>query len=116
MSSPGGADIDRIDIIPVAVDVQVRRVTENLKVTDTQGLELKKAKPEIQSAWHDAVSAARISGPSGIKGTCAALDPALWFFGRYGCTYCDKERQRVPIGSACNHCQLDLPLAAQLDK
>ena len=106
MSNPGGAKIDRIDIIPVAVDVQVRRVTENLKVTDTHGLELKKAKPEIQSAWHKAVSAARIGGPSGIKGTCAALDPALWFFGRYGCTYCEKEGQKVPIGSACKHCQL----------
>ena len=111
MSNPGGAKIDRIDIIPVAVDVQVRRVTENLKVTDTHGLELKKAKREIQSAWHKAVSAAKIGGPSGIKGTCAALDPALWFFGRYGCTYCEKERQRVPIGRACNHCQLDLPIA-----
>ena len=113
MSSPGGADIDRIDIIPIAVDVQVRRVTENLKVTDTQGLELKKAKPEIQSAWHNAVSAARIGGPPGIKGTCAALDPALWFFGRYGCTYCEKVRHRVPIGRACNHCQLDFPIAAK---
>ncbi|MYD19307.1 MAG: hypothetical protein F4X05_06635 [Rhodothermaceae bacterium] len=113
MSSPGGADIDRIDIIPVAVDVQVRRVTENLKVTDTQGLKLKKAKPEIQSAWHNAVSAARIGGPSGIKGTCAALDPALWFFGKYGCSHCENERQRVPIGLACNHCQLDFPIAAK---
>ena len=112
MSNPGGAKIDSIDIIPVAVDVQVRRVTENLKVTDTQGLGIKKAKPEIQSAWHHAVSAARIGGPSGIKGTCAALDPALWFFGKYGCAHCEKARQKVPIGRACNHCRPGFPLAA----
>lgn len=116
LASPGGAQIDRIHTIPVAVDVHVRRVTENLKVTNTQGVELSKGKPEIQSAWREAVSTAKIDGPAGITGTCAALDPALWFFGKYGCSYCEKERRRVPIGSACNHCQLDSPIAAQASK
>ena len=110
LASPGGAQIDRIHTIPVAVDVHVRRVTENLKVANTQGVELSKAKPKIQYAWHEAVSTAKISGPAGITGTCAALDPALWFFGKYGCSHCEKERRRLPIGSACNHCQLDLPM------
>ena len=112
MANPGGAEISHLSVIPVAVDRQVRRVTENLGVTATQGLELHWAKCEIQGAWQEAVSAARVGGPSGINGTCASLDPALWFYGRYGCTHCERKRKRVPIGSACNQCQLDLPFAA----
>ena len=106
MANPGGAEISCMEIIPVAVDRQVRRVTENLRVTDTQGLELHWARCEIQFAWHKAVSTARVEGPSGIKGTCAALDPALWFYGRHGCSHCERKRKRVPIGSACKYCQL----------
>ena len=35
MAAPGRAVISHMETIPVAVDVQVRRVTENLGVTDT---------------------------------------------------------------------------------
>ena len=108
MANPGGADIRRIDTIPVAVDVHVRRVTENLGVTDTRHLEIKEAKPVIQDTWRTAVRAARIGGPSGIAGTCAALDPALWFFGKHGCSHCERIDRRAPIGRACDHCQLPL--------
>ena len=108
MANPGGAKIGRIDTIPVAVDVQVRRATENLGVTDSQGLRLKEAKPVIQTVWRTAVADARIGGPPGIAGTYAALDPALWFFGKHGCSHCEKMGQRVPISSACNHCQFQI--------
>ena len=107
VASPGGAKIDRIDTIPVAVDVQLRRVTENLGVTNTRGLSLRQSKPVIQSAWHEAVRAAEIGGPARIAGTCAALDPALWFFGKHGCSHCESVGRRVPIGRACNQCQLE---------
>ena len=113
MANSGGAEISHMSVIPVAVDVQVRRVTENLGVTETQGLELHWAKCEIQGAWQEAVSAARVGGPSGIRGTCATLDPALWFYGKYGCSHCEKKRKRVPIGSACSYCTLDLPFVAR---
>lgn len=107
MANPGGAQIDRIDTIPVAVDVHVRRVTENLGVTDTRGLPLnKETKREIQSAWCAAVTAASIGGPSGTTDTCAALDPALWAFGKYGCSHCERRGQRLSISRACHHCQL----------
>ena len=113
IAEPGGARIDRMDTIPVAVDVQVRRATENLGVTDTRGLPLKAAtKWVIQSAWHVAVADAKIDGPPGITGTCAALDPALWFFGKYGCSHCERVGRRVPIGRACGHCQLPVPTRA----
>ena len=58
LSNPGGAKIDRIDTIPVAVDVHVRRVTENLRVTSTRGRSLRASKPAIQSAWREAVAKA----------------------------------------------------------
>ena len=107
MANPGGAQISRIATIPVAVDVHVRRVTENLGVTATRGPKLnKKIKKKIQCAWYAAVKVARIGGPSGITDTCAALDPALWFFGKHGCGHCEKMRQRIPISRACHHCQL----------
>ncbi|WP_423924481.1 hypothetical protein [Candidatus Palauibacter sp.] len=67
MANPDGAVIDRIETITVAVDVQVRRATENLGVT-------------------------------------AALDPALWFFGRHGCGHCEREGEKVSFGRACDHC------------
>ena len=104
--APGGAKIDDIDIIPVAVDVHVRRVTENLRVSDTQGMTIEKARPVIQDAWRTAVAATRIGGPLGITNTCAALDPALWIWGKYGCSHCEKAGQLVPIGHACDHCRL----------
>ncbi len=109
LANPGGARIDRIDSIPVAVDVHVRRVTENLGVTNTRGRSLRASKPVIQSAWRQAVENARIGGPPGIEGTCAALDPALCFFGMLGCSHCESVGRRIPIGRACDHCQLDLP-------
>ena len=105
MANPGGAKIGCIDSIPVAVDVQVRRATENLGVSDTMGLELGEAKRVIQSAWRNAVLSANIRGPSGIAGTCAALDPALWFFGKHGCSHCERAGQRSPISSACHKCR-----------
>ena len=50
----------------------------------------------IQSAWRGAVSSAAFGGPSGIGGTCAALDPALWFFGKFGCSHCEQVGRRSP--------------------
>ena len=106
LAEPGGAVIRRIDRISVAVDVHVRRVTENLGIASTGNLQLEEARPKIQSAWKKAAVAANICGPSRIAGTCAALDPALWSFGKYGCSHCETVGARVPIGRACDHCQL----------
>lgn len=110
MAEPGEATIRRLNLVPVAVDVQVRRATENLGVTDTRGLPLARAKPQIQEAWHAAVAAAAgIGGPERIRGTCAALDPALWFFGKHGCSHCERVKRRVRFGRACRNCRLPVP-------
>ena len=107
MAAPGGAAISHVETIPVAVDVHVRRVTENLGVTDTRGLTLgRDVKHRIQSAWQEAVSVADFGGPPQIAGTCAALDPALWLFGARGCSFCKKQHRRIPISKACDSCQL----------
>ncbi len=107
MANPGAARIDRMAKIPVAVDTNVRRVTRNLGVVVTTP-EGAMGKRMIQSAWRDAMTAANIGGPSGISGTCAALDPALWFFGKYGCSHCEAISRRIPIGRACRACRLEL--------
>ena len=104
--APGRAKIDDMEIIPVSVDVQVRRVTEKLRVSKTHGLSIEAARPTIQQAWRGAVGKARIGGPPGITDTCAALDPALWAYGKFGCSHCEKVGQWAPIGSACDYCQL----------
>ncbi|MYE61134.1 MAG: hypothetical protein F4235_03625 [Candidatus Dadabacteria bacterium] len=106
MANPGGAEIKSIEKVPVAVDVQVRRAAENLGITDTQVLKLREAKPIIQSVCREAVAEAKIGGPDRIAGTSAALDPVLWFYGKYGCSYCEKSSRQVPIGKACEHCRL----------
>ena len=105
IANPGGARVAAIDAIPVAVDVHVRRVTENLAVADTRALPLQAAKPAIQQAWCAAVAAACIGGPTGIADTCAALDPVLWFYGKHGCSHCERRGKRTPIGRACDHCR-----------
>ena len=105
MVNPGNARIADVESIPVAVDVQVRRVTENLGVTATRAVPLDEAKSAIQEAWRAAIARSRIGGPAGIAGTCAALDPALWFYGKHGCSHCERQGRRVPIGRACDHCR-----------
>ena len=101
----GGAKIDHMDVIPVAVDVHVRRVTENLGITNTRDLPIGTARPIIQNIWRKAVETIDIGGPPGIAGTCAALDPALWEFSRRGCSDCERVGRREPIiSSVCDHC------------
>ena len=109
IANPGGAKISNIETITVAVDVHVRRVTENLGVTETCGLKMDGAKPKIHDAWREAVAVARFGGPQGIAGTCAALDPALWFFGKHGCTFCESKGKQVPISRACGDCRFQVP-------
>ena len=106
LAAPGEATISRLERVPVAVDVHVRRVSENLGVTSTRGLPLEVARARIQSAWQKAVASTHVGGPSRIAGTCAALDPALWSFGKYGCSHCETVGAQVPIGRACEDCQL----------
>lgn len=105
MANPGRARIDRISRIPVAVDTHVRRVTRNLGVVNVTGGGSTGTRL-IQMAWRDAVIAGDIGGPAGISGTSAALDPALWFFGKYGCSHCETNGKQVPIGRACRSCRL----------
>ena len=106
MADPGqgGARIEGMKDVPVAVDVHVRRVTENLGITDTRESSLEKARPIIQNTWRKAVQTVDIGGPPGIAGTCAALDPALYFFSKKGCSECKRKKRRKPISPVCNHC------------
>lgn len=109
MAEPGGARVENIDVVDIAVDVHVQKVTENLGVANTHGLAMDKAKPTIRDAWKSAVDGAEFGGPPGIAGTCAALDPALWAYGKYGCGHCEKAGKLEPIGEACRCCQKQLP-------
>lgn len=106
MANPGGASIDQLEVVPVAVDVHVRRVTEYLGVVDVGDPQGSGARRTIQAAWKDAVVAGGVGGPLGTAGTCAALDPALWFFGKYGCSHCERASRRLPISGACRGCRL----------
>jgi len=103
LADPGGAQIANIGALPVAVDVQVRKVTEYLGIKRTAGAELEAVREGIQQAWREL--AGNAVGPPALTGTSAALDPALWFFGRWGCTYCERARKRMPISTACGACR-----------
>jgi len=111
LAHPGGARLSSLEQLPVAVDVQVRRVTECLGAATTKGMPLEAARPLIQAAWRRDVLAFGAEGPAGLENTCAALDPALWFFGKHGCGHCESVGRRVPIADVCEHCRADLSAA-----
>jgi hypothetical protein len=94
-----------LDALPVAVDVQVRKITEYLGVADTGDLDLNDARPLIQEAWARDVAEHGAAGPTVLDGTAAALDPALWFWAKWGCTRCERAKRRLPIGAACAYCK-----------
>lgn len=105
MAYPGGATITSLDVVPVAVDVQVRKVTEYLAVTDTGGLPLDEVRPVIQEAWRRDVLDHGAAGPAGLANTPGALDPALWFYGKWGCSFCQRATQKSPISPLCAECR-----------
>lgn len=103
-TSETGARISNLSVLRVAVDTQVQKVTEYLGIADTAGAVVEDAvRSIIQNAWRACESHA--VGPEPISGTGAALDPALWFFGKWGCTFCEQAGKRMPISRACTHCR-----------
>ncbi len=90
LAAPGGATIRRLDHLPVAVDVQVRKVSEYLGVASTGDRPIEDVREVIQAVWRDLAGDVVVARPMNLAGTCAGLDPALWFFGSWGCTYCEK--------------------------
>jgi hypothetical protein len=104
LAYPGGAEITSLDRVPVAVDVQVRKVTEYLGVTETAGLDLEDVRATIQETWARDVAAHGAAGPGGLADTPGALDPALWFYGKWGCTFCQRAGEKMPISPLCAEC------------
>jgi hypothetical protein len=103
LALPGGAEISRLDQLNVAVDVQVRKVTEYLGVTDTGGRPLDDGvRNVIQRAWRSAAD--DVVAPEGLNGTAAGLDPGLWFMGKWGCTFCERAGHQLPVSRACTNC------------
>lgn len=105
LAYPGGALITSLETVPVAVDVQVRKVTEYLAVTDTGDLPLEDVRAAIQETWARDVATHGAAGPDGLENTPGALDPALWFYAKWGCTYCQAANQKRPISPLCQQCR-----------
>ncbi|MDF1597902.1 MAG: hypothetical protein P1T08_17620 [Acidimicrobiia bacterium] len=106
LACPGGADIRGMEVIPVAVDTHVQRVTEMLGLVSPVELSGRHRR-DIQQVWFDAVNQAGMFGaPSPIDGTSAGIDPALWALGREGCSNCERAKIKRPIGSICDLCVL----------
>jgi len=105
LAYPGGAAMTSLETLPVAVDVQVRKVTEYLGVTDTLGDNLEKVRGLVQARWAEDVRVNGAEGPSSLTDTCAALDPALWFYAKWGCTWCERSGRKVPISAICDICR-----------
>ena len=56
-------------VLPVAVDVQVRKVSEYLRMTDTGGADLEGVRSTIQQVWRIDVEARGAVGPEPLDGT-----------------------------------------------
>lgn len=107
LAYPGEASISSLKKLPVSVDVQVRKVTEYLGVTDTRGKALERIRAVLQQTWAEDVDRHGCEGPPSLRGTAAALDPALWFYGKWGCTRCEWAGRRIPISEICEECRFD---------
>jgi hypothetical protein len=107
LAYPGNATISSLELLPVAVDVQVRKVSEYLGVTNTYGRALELVRDEIQEAWTRDVRAHGAVGPTSLANTPAALDPALWFYAKWGCSFCERANRKTPISPICGECRID---------
>jgi hypothetical protein len=106
LAFPGQANISGMEVIPVAVDTHVQRVTEMLGLVPPRALD-EKHRGDIQSTWFEAARSAGLYGaPAAIDGTAAGIDPALWVLGRKGCSRCESARRRIPVGPICEMCVL----------
>jgi hypothetical protein len=54
-----------------------------------------------QASWAKDVHRHGALGPPGLKNTPGALDPALWFYAKWGCTYCEQQGKRIAISPIC---------------
>ncbi len=104
---PGRAKITSLECLPVAVDVQVRKVTEYLGVTETYGQPLDRVRRLIQEVWAEDVRRHGAEGPGPLSNTAGALDPAIWFFGKWGCTWCERASRKIPISELCRECRFE---------
>jgi hypothetical protein len=109
LAYPGRARISRIATLPVGVDVQVVRITRVLGLTELHGPVTPQMRSMIQSLWAADVEAGGAEGPPGLEDTCAALDPALWFYSKWGCSFCERAGVKMPIGEPCSSCRLPSP-------
>jgi hypothetical protein len=107
LAYPGKAELSSLAQLPVAVDVQVRKVTEYLGVADTKGQPVERVRTLIQRAWEADVRRFGAVGPEPLVNTPSAVDPALWFFGRWGCTRCEQIGRKSPICEICQECGFD---------
>ena len=112
MANPGGARIVPADAMSVGVDIHVRRLTRNLGLRD-DGQDVAaidadddSRDAEIRRIWREAAIWADIQGPPGVGRGAGAIDPALWFFGRYGCGHCEAMARLVRFGRACEGCRM----------
>jgi hypothetical protein len=107
LAYPGSAKVTGIETLPVAVDVQVRKVTEYLGMTHTYGQDLQHIRRPIQERWAEDVRLHGAEGPDPLADTPSALDPALWFYGKWGCTRCERAQRKLPISQICGDCRFD---------
>jgi hypothetical protein len=104
---PGRARLANVEQLPVAVDVQVRKVSEYLGVTDTWGTGPldSRMRLKIQRAWAAEVAKSGCNGPHALRGTAAALDPALWFVGSRHCSGCERAGRALRPLWVCARCR-----------
>lgn len=117
---PGNAHVTNLNQLRVAIDIQVRRVTYYLGLTDVEPKPSRtiddQLRQKMQTAWHDDVQNGGAVAPPqapALANTAGALDPALWFVGQVGCTYCESNGYS-PIAAFCeDYCRLRLdPVAS----
>ena len=84
LAALGGARLEDLSRIPIAVDTHIRKVSKELRVVDSGDAKEHILDQAIRSAWLKAVDGAIVAPSTGVAGSCAALNSPLWLLGQYG--------------------------------
>ena len=80
--------------------------------TFTDGITLESGTLDLTATNSSVINFTGTSGE--VEFTPGALDPALWFYAKWGCTFCQHAGAKLPISAVCAGCRFPLtsPAAA----
>jgi hypothetical protein len=106
LAAPGDADIQAIEVLPVAVDVQVRKITEYLGVLQSRDRELDDVRESTPASMASGRAATRYKWSTSHRRYVRGFGSSAVVLREVGCTFCERAGRRLPISDVCAECRL----------